>query len=177
MVIYTKNEEMEHLRKIVNKNFNTNILDKTRKKEVVQGRMAYSKILRLRGYSYEEIGLSVYRNHATIIHYVNQIEWDLKHDASFKSKYDKCSDFFLVEYDPVYNYSNIELITEIFRLRQQIKELTLDEEIQDDSYIRPEDERFSLIFKLIREKTPYGKEKEIAERINNVLNGRDISIG
>ena len=79
------------LRSIVNKVCRVNVLSKKRNREIVNARMIYSKILRDRKYSYVDIGMSLLKNHASVIHYCKSVNWLLKYDNNLQIKYEKCS--------------------------------------------------------------------------------------
>ena len=87
---------MESLKQIVNEIFSIDIDSKRRKRSAVDGRKVYAKILRDLGYAYEHIGSTIDKDHATIIHYVNNIENLLEFDSTFKRKYNICSPKWLI---------------------------------------------------------------------------------
>lgn len=85
---------MQELKNIINEVFFVDIDVKCRNREVVDARKIYSKILRDKGYSYERIGSSIGKDHATIIHYVRNIEHLLAYDQLLKEKYIACENVF-----------------------------------------------------------------------------------
>jgi chromosomal replication initiation ATPase DnaA len=87
--------ESEELIEIVNENFFTDMLSKNRKREVVDARRAYAKILRDRGYTFELISRTIGKDHATILHYVRTIDSILSYDKEFRDKYLLCKNAFL----------------------------------------------------------------------------------
>ena len=66
-----------------------------RNMENVNARMTYSYILRQLGYSYKEIGMSLGKDHSTVIHYVRRIKWYAQSDAPLKKKFDKLCAMFI----------------------------------------------------------------------------------
>jgi len=90
-----KQKEIEGLKRIVNEAFLVDLDVDNRKREVVDARKIYSKILRDIGYSYEAIGSTINKNHATIIHYVKNIEHLLSYDQSLYFKYVACKNVFV----------------------------------------------------------------------------------
>lgn len=88
---------MDSLKQIVNLIFFVNIEDGTRKRRTVDARRAYSRILKDVGFSYEHIGHSLNKNHATIIHYLNSIDDLLKYDSVFERKFMLAKRQFLLE--------------------------------------------------------------------------------
>lgn len=78
---------MDSLKTIINLVFFVNIEDSTRKRKIVDARRAYSKILKDAGFSYQHIGESIKKDHATIIHYIKSIDVLLKYDSVFQKKF------------------------------------------------------------------------------------------
>jgi predicted transcriptional regulator len=87
-------EEIIELQKIVNNIFLVNIEVKSSKRGVVDARKVYSKILRQRGLSFQKIGNCIGKNHATIIHYIKEIDHALIYDKNLREKYILCRDIF-----------------------------------------------------------------------------------
>ena len=123
---------MKEYKKIVNKHFNLNIEDKTRKYDFVVARACYYRICRdIGGYSYSRIGESVGKGHATVLHALAELPNILTCDLAMNKKCQDLSnkfDFFnkrqhkkslqelLVDY-------NI-LLLENDQLKNKIQELT-----------------------------------------------------
>jgi hypothetical protein len=78
---------MDSLKNIINLVFFVNIDDPTRKRNIVDARRAYSKILKDAGFSYQHIGDSIKKDHATIIHYVKSVDGLLRYDSVFQRKF------------------------------------------------------------------------------------------
>lgn len=83
-------KEVEKLKKIVNEVFSVDLESKNRKRDVVDARKVYAKILREAGYRYEKIAKSINKDHSTIIHYVENIENILSYDKDLMDKYMAC---------------------------------------------------------------------------------------
>ena len=92
---------MKELIKIVNEVFLVDLTLNNRKRETVDARKVYSKILRDSGYSYEFIGKTINKDHATIIHYIKNIDHLLSYDQALIDKYIVCKNIFTGE--PVSN--------------------------------------------------------------------------
>lgn len=88
---------MESLKRIVNLVFFVDIDDKSRQRPIVDARRAYSRILRDTGCSYEYIGKTIGKNHASIVHYVASIDALLKYDSVFENKFILAKKSFLEE--------------------------------------------------------------------------------
>ena len=106
------------LRSIVNKVCRVNVLSKKRNREIVNARMIYSKILRDRKYSYVDIGMSLLKNHASVIHYCKSVNWLLKYDNNLQIKYEKCLELFSCKDEEIQNLSKPELIIMVKKLEK-----------------------------------------------------------
>ena len=88
---------MKELIKIVNEVFLVDLTLNNRKRETVDARKVYSKILRDSEYSYEFIGKTINKDHATIIHYIKNIDHLLSYDQALIDKYIVCKNIFTGE--------------------------------------------------------------------------------
>jgi len=123
---------MESLKQIVNEIFLIDIESNRRKRSIVDGRKVYSKILRALGFSYQHIGYTIGKDHATIIHYVKSVDSLLKYDSVFEKKFMLAKKNFLKENkhlipnqkQDIYEVAiNLELkLNEILSKKQQIIE-------------------------------------------------------
>ena len=91
----SQSNQMEELKTIVNNVFSTDLDSESRQREIIDARKVYSKILRDIGYTYQYIGDSIKKDHATIIHYNKNIDYLLVYDKDFREKYKACKDAFL----------------------------------------------------------------------------------
>lgn len=91
----SRQEEIDELKRIVNDIFLVDLEVKNRKRNVVDARKVYSKILRDNGYSYDLIGETLGKDHATIIHYIRNIEYILSYDKILRDKYIACKNVFI----------------------------------------------------------------------------------
>jgi hypothetical protein len=91
----SRQEEIDELKRIVNDIFLVDLEVKNRKRNVVDARKVYSKILRDNGYSYDLIGETLGKDHATIIHYIKNVEYILSYDKMLIDKYIACKSVFV----------------------------------------------------------------------------------
>lgn len=117
---------MDSLKKIVNEIFFVNIDNPTRKRRTVDARRAYSKILRDVGFSYEHIGDSIEKDHATIIHYVKSIENLLEYDSVFEKRFMLAKKQFLLENKELISQSNEDIYTTAIRLGERLEQVLLE---------------------------------------------------
>jgi hypothetical protein len=83
---------METLDKTLLKNINfyldIDILKKTRKREVVEGRVIFAKIMHTNNkYTLEKIGGFISKDYSTIIHYLKLHDSLFKHDSNYRKKF------------------------------------------------------------------------------------------
>lgn len=149
--------------------FGFKLSDKSRKKNIVEARMMYAKIMkRHTNMSLTDIGRSIEKDHATIIHYLNNFSWFKKADVNFSSTFDILSEMFDdfkktwlddVKYDDG---------RKVFFLESQVKTLR-EEKDSYDKYMRRM-KRIDSIIQLIEERTPRGEEEYVESKINRMFN-------
>jgi len=90
-----KNEYTEILKDIIDEVFQCDVMSKSRRRYNVDGRRAFSIILKNRGYTFTRISKFLKKDHATIIHYLKNVEGILKTDPIFRERfYDSDQQFF-----------------------------------------------------------------------------------
>ena len=117
-------EEINELKKIVNDVFLVDIEIKNSKRGVVDARKVYSKILRDSGYSYDLIGETLGKNHATIIHYVKNIEHLLFYDPILRDKYIACKNVFVKKKKSIKEQidKDVDIYVTVIRLTNELQE-------------------------------------------------------
>lgn len=156
-------KEMDDLKSIVNEVFDIDIMNKRGTRTLVDARKVFAKILADRGFGISEIGKYLKKHHSTILHYNNDVDGLLMYKPSVREKYSVIKTEFLKIAIKIDKYnSDAELETEIFRLKNKIDELTLN----NNKYRRLEN-----IIKLIDSRTPTGKESFVLKKINSMFNG------
>jgi hypothetical protein len=114
---------MDSLKNIINLVFFVNIDDPTRKRNIVDARRAYAKILKDAGFSYQHIGGSIKKDHATIIHYVKSIDSLLKYDPIFEKKFISAKKNFLEENKHLMLNSKEDIYAIAISLENRLNEL------------------------------------------------------
>ena len=66
--------EMQELTEIIKSVFNEDVKDITRRREIVDARIVFSKILRERGYTHSAIGRFLRKDHSTILSYMRSMQ-------------------------------------------------------------------------------------------------------
>ena len=161
---------MEKLKEIVSQVFETNINIKTRKRNNVEARMIFSKILREDGNTFESIGKAINKDHSTIVYYVNQASVLIKQSIELSDKYLECKNCYIDNLDvvlPQMKYD--ELKNEVLELKLLINQLTIER--NEIIKVQEKYNRIKKIINLVAERTHVGKEEFIERKINQMFNG------
>ena len=162
-------KEMQQLADIVKSVFDEDVKDKIQRREIVDARMVFSKILRERGYTYASIGRFLKKDHSTVINYMRNVYSLLTQVNGLMAKYIVCRDLFLIDKEVLYiNKEEKDNKLSIISLNNQIEKLILERESvtrMETKYKRIED-----ILSIIDKKTPNGKEKFILKKVNLMFN-------
>ena len=164
----------DRLKDIVNQVFEVDVMEKTRKREVVEARMVYSRILRDSEFmTLSRIAQSLNKNHATILHYNKNFKYFIKPDERLWDMYLMCARIYN-ETDHVANALDLEACRNlIFSLENQIKKLTLDIgrlNLEHETY-KKLTETYPELYKLINERVRPKNVKEVTRKLNTYLNG------
>ena len=156
--------DIDVLKSIVEMVMSVELMAKNRKRCVVEARMIYASILRECNYSLNRIGMSLKKDHTTIIHYISSLRKLLDIDPELRRKYIKCMDMFMNERDPLTETNKESLTVQILKLNTRLDVLTkernnlLNEIKKMKQEVKPIDKRLNNIMKLIEEKTKVGHE-------------------
>lgn len=132
-------------------------------------RAVFSKVLTKRGYNLSEIGRMLNKTHATIIHYNNGLDAEIKRDQQLRMKYQEVQDLFIQDVDPLHNLSILELKKEVISLRKQNKKLYLQKEAMITEVEK--DQRYVDIFELIRDRIGSRDKNELKNHLTRYFNG------
>lgn len=158
------------LKAIVKKIFGVNIDVNTRKRAFVDARIVYSKILRDIGISFEAIGRTINKDHATIIHYLRNIDHIFAQDKLLFDNFKKCRYilFKCVDEDSIFideaAYKKVYI-----ELEERIKEI----EVRYTELHRQVEQykRIESIIDLVNERTAEGMEEVVENKIRAMFNG------
>jgi len=162
-------QDMQSLLKIIEEVFKVQILANNRMRETVDARMVFSKILRERGHTFSAIARFLSKDHSTIIHYVSQCRDILQNDKRLLEMYIECNNTFLIDKEPLFSYTDRDLVKELISLRKELGQVT--EKYQSVMYVKDKYRRIEDIINLIDSRTPVGNEFIIKKKINELLNG------
>jgi len=139
-------ENIQHLKTLIEKQTGKDITKNTRQIEYIYARKIYYKILTLTTkMSYKSIGDTLGQTHATVIHALNNFEWDYNHNPAFKEAYDKVYNLYTKKGTVVtvetLTYENRVLQETITQLKQQIEELGNEIKETRRNNIRPRNQQ------------------------------------
>ena len=156
-------KEMDELADIINSVFELDIKNKSGKRQYVDARYVFVKIMTDRGYTVTLLSNYLKKHHTTVIYYRNSACDLMETNEVFLKKYITCRDKFLIDKNGSIRISKKEeLINRIDRLILEKSNL----EKRYEGYKRLEN-----IIELIDSRTPRGKESFILKKINLMLNG------
>ena len=167
----TETQSLDFLREVVEKYTNTDIMSKSREREVIDARKIFTNILLNFNYRNRVITNYLQKNHATIIHYSRDFKYLYDSDFDFRSLYDLCyEEFSGIGYK---RKTNTELIFLIKDLEKQKKMLTLELKSVKDAlnYELNNKKKYSSTLDLVYNKLKESKIEEFNRRINPILNG------
>jgi hypothetical protein len=112
------------LKDVVKEIFLIDVDKDSRKRDIVDARRVYSKILRDEGYSFESIGLSLGRNHATVIHYAKSIDSILNYDRNLRERYIACKEIYIEKRESIFEEmkKDVDAYVTIVRLTNELHE-------------------------------------------------------
>lgn len=157
--------EMDILSTIIKDVMGVEIVKRTNKREAVNGRKLFSKILSDRGYTRSEIGRYLKKDHSTIVHYMYDVDDMIKHTDGMADRYLACKNYFNNSVSETTNEENKSIIS----LKLRIDELLLDREKLKDKLNRYD--RIREIVDFLDYHVPKGKEFFILKQIRIMFNG------
>jgi hypothetical protein len=142
----SKQEEIDELKRIVNDVFLVDIEIQSSVRRVVDARKVYSKILRDSGCSYELIGETINKDHASIIHYVKTVEHLLFYDKNLRDKYVACKNIFIKKRKSISEQikKDVDIYVTVVRLTNELQEaLDIRDKLLNEffDYIKDYEER------------------------------------
>lgn len=163
------NFEITKTLEFVNDFFGFDISIKSRKREIVEARMMYTKLMkRYSKYSLTSIGEPIDKDHATIIHYLKNFTWLRQNDKNFSRKFEMLNDM----YD---EFRGVWFSEDRFDDKKKILFLQDSLQIEQERSERYEGyfkkiKRLDSIIQLIEERTPKGEEEYVEQKINRMFN-------
>jgi len=168
-------QEFNILRDAVEEVMEVSLITTSRKREHVEARMVFSKILIDRGHTKVSVGRFLNKTHSIVIHYCKQFEDLTPYDKVLRYNYETVLSIYRKGYDPVYNMDRSQMKTEIFGMRGKlkIKELEVEsmkEKLKEAKQETVNDMRLERL-KSLMSRVPVGDEEAVYNRLNIFLNG------
>jgi hypothetical protein len=145
------------------------ICNNSRKRPIVEARMMYAKLMkRYTRCSLSEIGKYVDKDHATIIHYLNNFTWLKKTDQPFSTKFDLLTEMYE-------DFRKAWFDDDVYDDKKKIKFLELalnkvtEEKNKYELYFN-RIERIDSIVQLLEQRIPKGEEEYAEQKINRMFN-------
>ena len=166
-------KEVNLIIKLTNEVYKCNLQDSGRQRNNVNARMTCSYVLRQRGYVLSQIGGFLNKDHATILHYLKNVDWYLKTDKIFLSCFQRITEEFNNDFNPVHAMALEELKKEVFSSRTELKELNL--EVAGLKLALSETNksngRVEVLVDMVKQRTRLGTEREIEGKLHRWYNG------
>jgi hypothetical protein len=158
----------------ISKVLGVDILDKRRKRELINGRMIYYALLRDMDYSWTSIARSVHKNHATIINAYRAFEDLVSYDRELQSDYDMVkANFYERNNEHPFQYvSRMRLLDDAIDLEKQNKKLTL--QVNELMLNKEQNEKYLPVLNVLHAHSGVLDDEAMAEvgrKLNHILNG------
>lgn len=163
------NKEMNSLKEIISNTTGTDIMNKSRYRNIVDARIVFSKIIRERGYTYSSIARYLSKDHSTIIHYICECNSLIQTDDKMMETYIICRNKFLEDKDALLTYTDKDAVKEMIILKMDIEKLIDKNNKLKDTQNKYN--RLSEIINLIDKRTPEGQEHTIKQELIRMFNG------
>lgn len=153
----------------VNDFFGVDISSKSRKREIVEARMMYAKLMkRYTKHSLSAIGAPIGRDHSMIIHYIKNFSWLKKSETEFGRKFDILNDMYEEFREAWFNVERFDEKSKIIFLQKSLQ--TEQQRIERYEKFLNKIKRLDSIIQLIEERTPKGEEEYVESKINRMFN-------
>jgi hypothetical protein len=162
-------EEFEELKNIIQSVSGFDIHRRSKKTEFVYARMVFYALTRNIGYTYQNIGDYVDKDHATVLVGQRKFYDLITRDTYLRDMYLECSDAFKEKRYPRRVTGSIPRNSFVEDLQYRIDSLILENEKLQKSKMM--NNRFKEILKEMDKRTPVGMESILCEKIVNILNG------
>lgn len=172
-------EKSNLLKSIIKEQLDIDIMQQSRFRHIVDARRIYSFILFQGGHGYTQIGKTINKDHATIIHYLRHFKTHVQQSEVLKENLNQIKYVYsiLVDEETKKNKrSRAELVTLVENMTKRISELT-DENEQlklDIKKITRKNTRHLDLYELIETRVNDQNENIIRVKLNHLLNGLQV---
>ena len=141
--------KIEKLKAIIKEQTGLDIDKASRKREVINARKAYYKLLHLTTkLSYTTMAKSVGKTHATVLHALRHFDFDYKTDIEFKELYDNLFTVYVdgkeIDNTDKLVYENLKLQENIRMLNSELEELRSELKKARSNNIRPRNQQTKI---------------------------------
>lgn len=157
---YTK---MEALSQIVNREFQANIFNYSKKQNNVDARRVFCKILSDIGFSWEDICGFMKKSYGVYMYYMRDIEELLKYNTEIKDKYLECKDLFFVTIKGIVEEQYEYVPSRSPKMNYSVWDRNSLEKVEDKY------DRIKKIVELVDINTPFGEEHLVFEKLVQVF--------
>ena len=172
-------EKSNLLKSIIKEQLDIDIMEKSRFRHIVDARRIYSYILYKSGHGYTEIGKTLNKDHATIIHYLRHFKIHIEQSEVLKENLNQIKyvyDILVEEENKINKRSRAELITLVENMTKTISELTDENEDLklEIKKITRKNTRHLDLYRLIETRVNDQNENIIRVKLNHLLNGLQV---
>ena len=163
---------------VINEVLGVDILSERRTRDIVEGRMIFSKILRDNAVKLMDIASSLNKkDHTTILNYLDKVDFFIEKDIIFRGKYNECLSKFhktlgITEFDLMSDMTEKELKNEVVNLRMRIEKLITQHSKLEQKYReKVEDEdKYGILYTMIRKRCNPKSVYVVERKLNQVFN-------
>jgi hypothetical protein len=162
-MITNKFLKMETLSQIVNREFEANIFNNSKKQNNVNARKIFCKILSDIGFSWEDISGFMKKSYGVYMYYMRDVESLLKYNPKVKEKYLECKDLFFITIKEVVQEQYEYVPSRSKKIDYSVWDRNSLEKVEDKY------DRIKKIIELIDINTPLGQEQLVFEKLIQVF--------
>ena len=162
-MILHKHTKMEALSQIVNREFEANIFNHSKKQNNVHARKVFCKILNDIGFSWEDVCGFLKRSYGVYAYYMGDVDGLLKYNHEVNVKYLECKDLFFVTTRGLIAEQNEYIASTNSKINYSVWDM------QDQEKVEGRYDRIKRIIELVDFNTPLGEERLIFEKLVHVF--------
>lgn len=162
-MILHKHTKMETLSQIVNREFEANIFNHSKKQNNVNARKVFCKILSDIGFSSWDICEFLKRDYGVYMYYMGDVENLLKYNPDVKEKYLECKDLFFITIKEVVQEQYEYVPSRSTKMDYSVWDRNSLEKVEDNY------DRIKKIIELVDINTPLGEEHLVFEKLVQVF--------
>ena len=167
-------QRVKLLKEIVNQAFDLNVDHRSRKAEYITARAICYKILKEQcDMTSSFIGRQFNKNHATILHGLEEFPWMLKADREMEKTYRKILNKWLIKSEDCTDTNPSLLKKDLLKLeeRNNLLNLALIEIKEQVDKVSQDNKRYLALIKKLENTVSEERLKRIEKRIHDIING------